>query len=167
VPVNDGLCFGALSATSVDSVVMDVLMVLNSPCRVVTPFRETLEAGGNVTTPLNVGSARGASPAVLPPPPPDVSIRSRRLCRDVPAKKTLVDAGKFTLPVNWGCDSGARRAMDVTAESMLLHKKSILLWSVSVNVVPFVRMTFAARGSVTEPVNVGESRLAFRARAVS
>jgi hypothetical protein len=57
--------------------------------------------------------------------------------------------------------------MDVTAESMLLHKKSILLWSVSVRVVPFVRMMFDARGIVTEPEKIGESRFAFRARAVS
>ena len=100
MPVNDGLSFGALSATSVERVVMDVERELNSPCSVVTPFKETLKAGGSVTTPVNVGSARGASPAVLSPPPPDVSIRSRMLCSDVPAKKTLVDAGKFTLPVN-------------------------------------------------------------------
>ena len=128
MPVNDGLSFGALSATVVERVVMDVESESNSLCRVVTPFRETLEAFGSVTTPLNVGSAKGASPAVLPPPPPpDVSIRSRRLWREVPAKKTLVDAGRFTLPVNCGFASGARRAMDVTAESMLLHKKSIFI----------------------------------------
>ena len=101
IPVKAGLSFGALSVTSVEMVAMDVFKVSNSPCRVVTPFRETLEAGGNVTTPENVGSAKGASPAVLPPPPPpDVSIRSRRLCSEVPAKKTLVDAGRCTLPLS-------------------------------------------------------------------
>ena len=53
--------------------------------------------------------------------------------------------------------------MDVTAESMLLHKKSILLCSVSVRVVPFVRMMFDARGSVTVPVKVGVSLSALSA----
>ena len=63
-PVKAGLCFSALSAIVVERVVMEVLMSSNSPCRVVTPFRETLEASGKVTTPLNVGSAKGAFKAI-------------------------------------------------------------------------------------------------------
>ena len=65
IPVKAGLCFVALSATVVERDVMEVLMVSNSPCRVVTPFKETLAASGKVTTPLNVGSAKGAFKAIV------------------------------------------------------------------------------------------------------